>query len=104
MSDSKGRINPNRGLLLKISKKLTREELNDMKFVCHDKIADGELEKITSVLELFKKISQLDDTGDDGMSFISDLLVEVGRKDLSNELLGISNDGRFESLLIPLLF
>ena len=94
MGDNKRAINPTRGLLLKISKKLTNEELGEMKFLCSERIADGTLEDIKTVLDLFRKISQLDDTGDDGISYISELLTHIGRENLSNELLGIQNNGR----------
>jgi len=92
MGDNKRAINPTRSLLLKISKKLTNEELKDMKYLCSERIADGVLEDIKTVLDLFNKISQLDDTGDNGISYISELLKEIGRENLSNELLGIPNN------------
>ena len=80
-------------LLLKISRKVTKAELKEMKYIC-DKIPEGSLEKIDSVLDLFKKIPEFDEKGDGGVSYISYLLTNIGREDLSNELLGIEVNGR----------
>ena len=93
MSDGKSKLNSTNVLLLKISKRLTSEDLRDMKYLCSGHIAEGTLEKITTVIGLFQQIPQLIDTEDHGKSFISELLKHIGREDLSNELLGVSNDG-----------
>lgn len=93
MSKDKAAINPNRLLLFKISRDITEAELKSMKFLCEEDIPKGTLEKIDYVLDLFSKISEIDDTGDGGVSYISKLLKDIGRPDLSNKLLGIEDTG-----------
>ena len=92
MSDEKSRINRKKKLLFKISRKVTKEEFKQLKFFCDGHIAMGELENITDVLDLFKKISQLDDTGDHGVGFIAEILNEIERPDLANQLLEIEDN------------
>ena len=83
-----------RMLLLQVSKQISEREMEEMKFLYH-KIPKGRAEKINSPLGLFREIAQYDEKGEDGVSDISQLLIGIGRKDLSNELLGIEVIGRF---------
>lgn len=81
-------INPRTAKLFEISKHVTENELKTLKILCADSIPAGILEKITSVLELFKKLEELDDSGDGGNDFLSQLFWTIGRKDLHRKLNG----------------
>ena len=94
MSNSKPRINPNTKKLFEISKHVLQSEFDEMKYLCSDLIPAGTLQQIDHVLKLFQKIAEIDDTGDGGIAFISELLEEVGRKDLSNKLNGVEETGQ----------
>lgn len=79
-------IDPIKQVLLRISKGLTDEEKEDLKFLCSDKIGAGILEKLKSPIEFFTVLQQtLGDTEENFKIFIVDLLHEIGRDDLCNE-------------------
>ena len=89
MADGKSKAK----LLLKISKDLTHEDLESMKFFCdyEEFIPKGELQSIDTVLKLFQKIGELDSTGRKGVDFIATLLKDIGKEQLHNKLLGIED-------------
>lgn len=87
------KLNPNTKKLFEISKHILEDEFDHMKFLCNDHIPAGELQKIDKVLKLFQKIGEIDDTGDGGIAFISELLEAIGRNDLCNKLNGVEETG-----------
>ena len=94
MANSKPRINPNTKKLFEISKHVVQSEFEEMTYLCSDHIPAGTLQKIDTVLKLFQKIAEIDDTGDGGIAFVSELLEAVGRNDLSNKLNGVEETGQ----------
>eukprot|EP00112_Aurelia_sp_Birch-Aquarium-sp1_P017311 Seg3998.1 transcript_id=Seg3998.1/GoldUCD/mRNA.D3Y31 product="FAS-associated death domain protein" protein_id=Seg3998.1/GoldUCD/D3Y31 len=87
------KLNPNTKKLLEISNHILQNEFDKMKFLCTDHIAAGVLEKTDTVLKLFQKIGEIDETGDGGIAFISELLEVIERNDLCNKLNGVEETG-----------
>eukprot|EP00795_Rhopilema_esculentum_P004538 gene4538-20790_t len=81
-------------LLLEIDKYLTKKDLDSMKFICEydEHLGAGELEGVDSVIKLFKKIGEQDATGGKGVDLIATLLMDIGKEQLHNKLLGIENN------------
>ncbi len=80
--------------LLEISKNITKDELRTLKILCSEHIPAGELENLTTALELFKKIEEIDANNDNGDSFLSHLFDLIGRKDLCRKLSGLPVEGK----------
>jgi len=66
-----------RAFLLRISDHITEEKLRQLKYLCSDEIPDGDLEKISSSLDLFKDLQRRQIIGVDNLSFLKQLLSDV---------------------------
>lgn len=66
-----------RSYLLRISEDITKEQLEEMKYLCMDCISEGKLETITSPLQLFKELERLKKMDIDNLSFLRELLENV---------------------------
>ncbi|KAM5138055.1 FAS-associated death domain protein [Mantella aurantiaca] len=73
-------------LLLKISDKLSDDELRDMKFLCKDKIPKKKMETITKPTDLFTKLMEMTEISKDNPSFLIELLQRIHRDDLTQEV------------------
>ncbi|XP_034039641.1 FAS-associated death domain protein [Thalassophryne amazonica] len=75
-------------VLLNISKELTAEQLEQLKFLCKDIIGKREREKVVSGLQLFQLLTERRQLGEDNTLYLSKLLLEIHRHDLSEILNG----------------
>ncbi|XP_072278186.1 FAS-associated death domain protein [Pyxicephalus adspersus] len=75
-------------MLLGISRKLSEANLNDMKFLCKEKIPRKKMETITSPTELFTKLQELAEMSKDNLTFLIELLQQAHRNDLADEVKG----------------
>lgn len=66
-----------RTFLLRISEHITDEKLKQLKYLCSDDIPEGDLEKISSPLELFRDLERRKMIGIDNLSFLQKLLADV---------------------------
>lgn len=77
-----------RSFLQRTSENITKEKLEEMKYLCMDCISEGKLETITSPLQLFKELERLKKMDIDNLSFLRELLENV----MCLELAGRVND------------
>lgn len=77
-----------RSFILRIAENITKEKLEQMKYLCMDFISEGKLETITSPLQLFKELERLKMMDIDNLSFLRELLENV----TCLELVGRLND------------
>ncbi|XP_059204862.1 protein FADD isoform X2 [Centropristis striata] len=73
-------------VLLEISNQLSGEQLKDLKYLCGDMIGKGKMEKITTGTQLFQVLTERTKLGPDKLDYLSQLLKEIKRPDLSNKL------------------
>ena len=78
-----------RSLLLSLSYEIGEGELESMKFACKSHIGAGILERLNCPVHLFSELEQRNLLGPENKGFLVDLLVKIGRRDLTNKLLGI---------------
>ncbi|XP_074515924.1 FAS-associated death domain protein-like [Sebastes fasciatus] len=79
-------------VLLEISNQLSPKELEDLKFLCRD-LGKKILEDITSGTGLFQVLTERSHLGADNIDYLSGLLSEINRLDLSNKLNDYSQSG-----------
>ncbi|XP_029901359.1 FAS-associated death domain protein [Myripristis murdjan] len=72
-------------VLLQISIALTREQLEQMKFLC-EKIGKNRKEKLDTGYKLFEALTERGELGEDNTTFLSGLLKQVHRQDLATKL------------------
>ena len=82
-------MDPFRARLLSVSNGITDRELGQLKFVCKQHIPVGVLEKIVRPLELFDELENRNLLGHDNTVFLAELLTEINRLELKEELFGI---------------
>lgn len=80
--------------LLVISDSLTAEQLDRLKFLSHDVIGKGALEKCDTGFKLFDLLKQRVRLGPDKTDYLCGLLSDINRQDLCEKLLGSSGDRR----------
>ncbi|XP_034412583.1 FAS-associated death domain protein [Cyclopterus lumpus] len=73
-------------VLLDISNQLAQKQLEDMKFLCRDFVGKRALENITSGIQLFQVLTEQGRLGADKTEFLSKLLKDIHRSDLSDKL------------------
>lgn len=73
-------------LLLRISGKLSETDLNNMKFLCQDKIRKRKMETILSPTDLFTRLMELEVLSKDNLGFLVELLEHAQRHDLAKEV------------------
>lgn len=73
-------------VLLEISNQLNNDNLEKLKFLVRDLLGKNKLEKIKTGHELFNALSERGKLGDDNTDFLSQLLRQAGRDDLSEKL------------------
>ena len=73
-----------RNFLLKLSKDLKAQELEEIKFLYSGDISDGELEKITSGALLMQALIKKGTIDENNLDELIDNLHDVGRADLAN--------------------
>ncbi len=66
-----------RSFLLRISDDITKEKLEQIKYLCSDDIPERDLEIISSPLQLFKDLERRQMIGIDNLSFLQKLLTDV---------------------------
>jgi len=82
-------MDPFRARLLSVSNGITDRELGQLKFVCKQHIPVGVLEKIVRPLDLFDELENRNLLGHDNTDFLADLLTEINRTELKEELFGV---------------
>ncbi|XP_037306252.2 FAS-associated death domain protein-like [Pungitius pungitius] len=82
-------------LLLDISNQLTQDQLDKMKFLLKDMVGKKELEKITSGTQLFQVLTERRQLGGDQTEYLSKLLQDIHRADLSDKLDNFENGSAF---------
>lgn len=75
-------------MLLRIAGKLSDTDLNNMKFLCQDKIPRKKMETIASPTDLFIKLMELTEISKDNLNFLIQLLQHTQRYDLAKEVKG----------------
>jgi len=75
-----------RAFLLRISDHITEEKLRQLKYLCSDEIPEGDLENISSSLDLFKDLQRRQIIGIDNLSFLKQLLSDVTCFQLASEV------------------
>ncbi|XP_048575655.1 mitogen-activated protein kinase kinase kinase A isoform X2 [Nematostella vectensis] len=80
-----------RALLLKISDELTSENFSSMRFVCRDVIPAGRLEHFRRPIDMFVEFERLNRLDEKNRDFLASILVQIGRPDLRNLLLEITD-------------
>lgn len=73
-------------VLLEISKQLSADQLDSLKFLCRTIIGKREAEKISSGIKLFEVLTERGQLTVDNTKYLSDLLKEIRRQDLSEKL------------------
>ncbi|KAL9984602.1 hypothetical protein ACROYT_G006915 [Oculina patagonica] len=66
-----------RSFLLRVSDDITKEKLEQIKYLCSDDIPERDLEIISSPLQLFKDLERRQMIGIDNLSFLQKLLTDV---------------------------
>lgn len=66
-----------RSFLLRLSSDITKEKLEQIKYLCFDDIPERDLENISSPLQLFKVLERRQMIGIDNLSFLRKLLSDV---------------------------
>ncbi|XP_077567850.1 FAS-associated death domain protein [Stigmatopora nigra] len=80
-----------RALLLDISRELTTEQLDNLKYLCMDKIGRRMLEMIDSGFKLFQCLTERGELGQDKREILSELLKNIKRIDLSEKLMSFQS-------------
>ncbi|XP_061564461.1 protein FADD [Cololabis saira] len=75
-------------VLLEISSDMKTDHLEKIKFLVRDHIGKRELEKITKGHELFQSLTEKGFLGPENTDYLSDLLKQINRSDLSDKLHG----------------
>ncbi|XP_029353925.1 FAS-associated death domain protein isoform X2 [Echeneis naucrates] len=75
--------------LLKISNQLSSEDLEKIKFLCQGLIGKKDQEKISSGQRLFQLLTERGKLGVGNTDYLSWLLINIQRPDLSDTLLGL---------------
>ncbi|XP_062272962.1 protein FADD [Scomber scombrus] len=73
-------------VLLEISNQLTKEKLDMMKYLCGDIIKKRDQESIDSGFKLFQILTERQKLAEDNTEFLSKLLLDIKREDLSEKL------------------
>ncbi|KAL3993505.1 polymeric immunoglobulin receptor [Sarotherodon galilaeus] len=73
-------------VLLEISNAMSADQLNEMKFLVQQEIGKRNLEKIGSGRELFQLFRERGKLAEDNTAFLSELLKEIKRQDLSDKI------------------
>ena len=82
-------MDPFRVRLLSVSNGITDRELGQLKFVCKQHIPVGVLERIVRPLDLFDELENRNLVSRDDTEFLAELLTEIDRFELKDELLGV---------------
>ena len=77
-----------RVLLLKLSQRLTKSDLEELVFLCEDVLTESTAEEIKSAISLFRELGHRDYLGPGEYDFIRECLLNIGRVDLANILPG----------------
>ena len=72
--------------LLRLSDHITERKLSELKYLCSDYIPEGDLEKISSPLDLFRELQRRQMIGIDNLSFLQELLSDVMYIQLANKV------------------
>ena len=77
-----------KAFLLKLSNSLEEEELEKLKYMCSDEIAAGPRQKIKEGYQLFETLENLNLLSEEKRDFLATKLADIGKKKLSDQLLG----------------
>lgn len=69
-----------------ISNQLSRQNLDDMKFVCKDHVPVSRMERVRSPLDLFQALEERGKMSADDTNFLAQVLFSVDRSNLISEL------------------
>lgn len=78
-------------VLLQISNELSREQLEQMKFLCKDMIGKKERETIDTGVKIFRVLEERGKLGADNTDYLCQLLTEIRRHDLSEKIKGFES-------------
>eukprot|EP00061_Rhincodon_typus_P009964 g33862.t1 len=81
-------------LLNSISNSLSRDNVESLKFLCRELIRKRPLEAVTSGIQLFQQLEELDLLGPDNTQTLSRLLSEIQRQDLQQQLAAFQQRGQ----------
>jgi hypothetical protein len=91
MEDSEFRL-----LLSSIGSQIRVLDLQNMKYLCHDKVEAGELERAQSAIEFFQLLLTRQLIGPSNLGFLEDLLDKSERKDLLSRVRSSGRDAATE--------
>ena len=72
--------------LLHLSDHITERKLSELKYLCSDYIPEGDLEKISSPLDLIRDLQRRQMIGIDNLSFLQELSSDVMYIQLANKV------------------
>lgn len=96
-------MDPFRVRLLSVSNGITDRELGQLKFVCKQHIPVGVLERIVRPLDLFDELENRNLVSRDDTEFLAELLTEIDRFELKDELLGVKAPHRSGDVVLRLI-
>ncbi|XP_063800209.1 FAS-associated death domain protein isoform X2 [Pseudophryne corroboree] len=73
-------------MLLKVSDRLTAKETDDLKFLCRKKITKKKMEAVSKATDLFSRLLEQAEIAQDDLAFLEQLLQNIDRKDLVEEV------------------
>lgn len=79
------------GLLLEISNQLSKDQLDNLKFLCQDKIGKRRMENIDSGIKLFVVLTERSELAADNTELLGRLLSKIRRDDLFQRLNSFGN-------------
>ena len=69
--------------ILQVSKEIPKTELEELKYLCKERIPASTLERVNYFFDLFEKLKQTFGTRDEAVTFAKKILEENNRIDLS---------------------
>lgn len=75
-----------RVLLLKLSQRLTKSDLEELVFLCEDVLTESAAEEIKSAISLFRELGHRGRLAPGDYDFVRECLLNIGREDLANIL------------------
>ena len=71
-----------RGFMLKLSRKITEEDMDELKYMLTSRIPDGKMEKLDTVLKLFRFLERILFVGQNNLGNLEELFREVDKPKL----------------------
>lgn len=84
-------------ILYRISNEIKLQDLQNLKHLCHGRIPLGELEKTQSGSALFQIMLQKRLISPENLTFLEELLTQIGRADLAGKIQSSGRDGTMQT-------